>query len=469
MNIVLNILSKFKKDGTDQASKEVDKLSQSQGNVASKSKQAAQASVQASAGFGAAGASASAAAGGGIGPLSSALGQLLQMMPKLARYAGPAGLIIAGAVAWYKAIKSVYDAKKKLKEQIDGIKFGNIEASIKSTTEQYALQRKEIDRNYQTAKRLHDFQQSRDDALTAQKLAELELETERVKAEDPENEFHVRRTENAAAKARADILAEAEDRRFKQQRASRELDRKHYSGVSADASSKIADYESDLRRIEADEENARKKAKEEKEQYKAIGQFMPGIIDKIDKKLSERLDKLAEGRKDATDGIAAQIDVRKDADEVLRRIVHEATLAAIQKGTVNVQSQTATQKAAAAGTAIDRDQEKARDEERRKLMDDRISKLKDQASSTAENLRWKAKEFDADDFSKADYGTRQQARIKDKRLDQQAEYAKKLEQQIADADRMVDALPLEKLVQKFDQINRKLNRLETALQNLPNN
>jgi len=469
MDIILKIKSLFQKEGTDQATTEVDKLSTSTAKVTQNSNAAAKASVGASQGFAAAGQAASAASSGGIGPLTASMGGMLQLMPKLARFAGPAGLLIAGAVAWYKAINAVSEAKKKLKEQIESIRFENIESSIKSTTEQYALQRKEIDRNYESAKRLSDFQQSKDDALTAQKLAELELETERVKALDPENEFHVRRTDNAAAKSRAGILAEAEDRRYRQQDQARTTDREHYTGVKADAAAQIVDYESDIARINKEESAARELARLEKESKKTLGSFMPGMLDKIDKKLAEQLDKLGENRKAAYEGIATQIDVSKDADEALRNIVYEAAMAAIQKGTANVQQQTTAEKTKSSGSAIVRDQQKADDEKRRQLIDDQIDRLKSEAANRVKNSEWKAEQFDAADFKHADQGTRQQARVKDKRLDQQAAYVKQLQQQLADAEASADAIPLEKFGQSISSIKAKLNRLENAFQNLPNN
>lgn len=80
-----------------------------------------------------------------------------------------------------KEIKREQEWRRK--DMVSKIQIDNISRSIERTTEHYAAMAKERDRKYREAKAEHEFKLKMHDAETQQKLAELELEAARKKAE----------------------------------------------------------------------------------------------------------------------------------------------------------------------------------------------------------------------------------------------------------------------------------------------
>ena len=468
MDIILRIKSIFNKDGQEEAVKGVDQLSASTDKAAAKTNQAKVASVGASQGFAAAGQAASAASSGGIGPLTSAMGGLSQQIPALAKHAGTVGLLVAAFAAWKQVIDAVNEAHEQMKKDIDAIQFGNLESNLKSLTAQYAAMRDEITETYERSKMLYDFEKQRDDAQTAQQLAILERDALKKKSENLDDPFHSRKVDVDTAVERSRILAAADDRSYRRDSAQREAERIAAIQQKTTAAQELAESEQSFRSYTSLADQRRAEAQQKKDKV-LLGDYRPGITGDIDKDLASKLEKIGEKIAAAADAMKAANERGKQADLALQKITQQTEIASIQKGTGNVEQQSASEKNKSSGSAIVRDQQKADDKKRRELIDDQIDRLKSEAANRVKNADWKADQFDAADFKHADQGTRQQARIKDKRLDQQAAYVKQLQQQLADAEAAADAIPLEKFGQSISSIKAKLNRLENAFQNLPNN
>jgi hypothetical protein len=354
MNIFLNIISKFKGEGTDQAKTEVDKFSTAQGKVADKSRQASKASVEASAGFGAAGAAASAAAGGGIGSMSSALGQILQQIPRLASMAGTVGLMVAAAASWKKVVDELKEAHEQLADTIDNIQIGNAEARIKSLNEQYKAMADALTVAYERSKMLHDFEQTQDDLETQQALAELELKAAKAKAEKPDDEFHARREDVSIAAERAAILSGAADRRFEREAEARKAERIYQTTQKEQALSKFSEQREQQVVLARKYSEAQEKAQREKDAL-LLGNFRKGARSEIDEKLSKELESISKKMEAAADAMKAANEKAAAADNAIERLTYEGALAPIRKGIGNIQQQTAAVDRSATRYDINRD------------------------------------------------------------------------------------------------------------------
>lgn len=467
MDIILKIKSIFQKDGTAEANKEVDNLTTATDKAVQKNTEAKAASIGASQGISLM-SSAAGAASGNMGSAASAVGQLVSKLPALSSVAGPISLAAAAVVALSKAWSNYKDMKAEASEASEQMATEKEIANIERIKKAYDEATIRIAAAADAIDRFYAADQSRDDTQMQKQLAELELSfAQKRAAMDPNDKFASRRLEVDRTTARADIMESSEARRLQ-----RQLDEIQAKGATvADSVQKEKILQSANTSKISDLFKVRSQVYEGgMERADDVGWWDQAKKADIFDKTNKSMDKLTEQIEKLKNEIQQSKDKEQQGDRNLFTMSEQArTLLIRQNEILPIENKTAATERSIKTTEINRDVSVAEENQRKKLMNDRINELKREASNRSSVADGLAKGYDSDDFKSSGKTAHQRAQRIDKQLDDKAALAKRIIQELADIERKADALPLEQLGQQTNRINSRLNRLETALRNLPNN